>query len=264
MGCWNETCGITNLPVSYNDKAVLVPLVRDKFATTEDEQWIPAGLPVFGRYDDYGGIVVDPDNEFPEYSEQAIGLLTRSSTSSGALNTRLSEWLRPDERLDDDRESLLIHREAWDDALEYVSEQDRYDFTRGYITEREAAKSKLDKIEEEFFAALAKKDDTLSEEGRLLKALTHVSHKRGIDASRLFPFYDTVIKPYLAHLDDYVSEQTREQLLNLALMDRFLRFTRRGWNVRMGKGSQDSYLEAHIAAMEAGLRIAKRELKKQY
>lgn len=264
MGCWNETCGITNLPVFNNDKAVLVPLIRDKFATTDDEQWIPAGLPVFGRYDDYGGIVVDPDNEFPEYSEQAIGLLTRSSTSSGALNTRLAEWLRPGERLDDDRESLLIHREAWDESLECISEQDRYDFTRGYITEREAVKSALDQVEEGFSAALAKKDNALSEEGRLLAALTRVRNECRIDASLLFPFYDTIIKPYLAHPDDYVREQTREQLLDLALMDRFLRFTRRGWNVRVGKGSQDSYLEAHIAAMEVGLRIAKRELKNRY
>ena len=71
MGCWNATCNISNLPIYAGDEIVLIPLIQ----TTKDaefnvcyptDNFVPYAFPVFGQYDDYGGIEkiqVMPENE---------------------------------------------------------------------------------------------------------------------------------------------------------------------------------------------------------
>lgn len=51
MGCWNETCFLTGLPVFAGQPAKLMFI-----AATADGRWLPASLPVDGSYDGYGGI----------------------------------------------------------------------------------------------------------------------------------------------------------------------------------------------------------------
>lgn len=60
MGCYNETCILTNLPIRYKDKVVGIVLERT-IASPEsyinpDDEWRPIGFPVFGEYNEYGGI----------------------------------------------------------------------------------------------------------------------------------------------------------------------------------------------------------------
>jgi len=57
MGCWNETCQLTNLPISNGERVVMFPLT----ATIARDEWLPVELktltlPIFGSYDDYGFI----------------------------------------------------------------------------------------------------------------------------------------------------------------------------------------------------------------
>lgn len=71
MGCWNATCNISNLPIYAGDKVVVIPLVQ----TTKDaefnvcyptDNFVPYAFPIFGEYDDYGGIEnieITPENE---------------------------------------------------------------------------------------------------------------------------------------------------------------------------------------------------------
>lgn len=51
MGCWNETCYLTGLPVFAGEPVQLLFI-----AASADGQWRPATLPIKGYYDDYGGI----------------------------------------------------------------------------------------------------------------------------------------------------------------------------------------------------------------
>jgi hypothetical protein len=63
MGCWNETCGITQLPIKSGDPVALVFIVNvgsrnrnhSGFCYINDE-WSPKFLPIFGTYNDYGGL----------------------------------------------------------------------------------------------------------------------------------------------------------------------------------------------------------------
>lgn len=61
MGCWNATCSVSNLPIFYGDKIVLIPLMKVKDKTSFNtcyatDNFVPFAFPIFGRYDEYGGI----------------------------------------------------------------------------------------------------------------------------------------------------------------------------------------------------------------
>lgn len=62
MGSWNETCGVTQLPILWKDKVrlfILIPsMSNDQSSTTchPEDRFVPFALPVLGTYDDYGGI----------------------------------------------------------------------------------------------------------------------------------------------------------------------------------------------------------------
>jgi|GEM_PF-4770168 len=66
MGCWNETCGLTNLPIEGGDKAVLI-ILRDGMRSGESSSggftspvavWAPLVLPLFGTYGGLGTITL--------------------------------------------------------------------------------------------------------------------------------------------------------------------------------------------------------------
>ena len=96
MGCWNTTCYISKLPIHYDEPVVMV-LVREThynmhrsphtcYAT---DKYVPFGYPIYGKYDDYGGIedieneeevleylntttIRDSDNEIVEITEENL------------------------------------------------------------------------------------------------------------------------------------------------------------------------------------------------
>lgn len=61
MGCFNGTCGVSNLPIFAGDDIVLIPLIkttdRHEYNTCYPcDNFSPLGFVIFGQYDDYGGI----------------------------------------------------------------------------------------------------------------------------------------------------------------------------------------------------------------
>lgn len=60
MGCWNATCNVSNLPIFWGDKVVLIPLLKVSSTRTQfnpcypTDNFVPLGFPIFGEYDDYG------------------------------------------------------------------------------------------------------------------------------------------------------------------------------------------------------------------
>ena len=53
MGSWSVYCGISQIAITSGQKCVLLPL---KESMGEYLPYLPATLPIFGEYDDYGGI----------------------------------------------------------------------------------------------------------------------------------------------------------------------------------------------------------------
>lgn len=63
MGCWNETDGVTQLPIHCGDKVRVFVLRGGGPARREgggtcyiNDIWSPIGPPITGHYDDYGGV----------------------------------------------------------------------------------------------------------------------------------------------------------------------------------------------------------------
>lgn len=54
MGSWSVSCGISNITITSGKKCVLLPLKENNGSETRN--WQPATLPIFGEYNDYGGI----------------------------------------------------------------------------------------------------------------------------------------------------------------------------------------------------------------
>lgn len=68
MGCWNKTCGLTNLPIFCDDKVVWFLLVQNPYAKARtcyaSSMWELVPIPVYGTYDDYGFITPDEGQEW--------------------------------------------------------------------------------------------------------------------------------------------------------------------------------------------------------
>lgn len=86
MGCWNGTCGISNLPIQWNDHALLlifekgihmsdpVDDLHNEYLCSgichPDDLWRPLAWPIKGRYNDYGSlekIVIPAKEDFMLY-----------------------------------------------------------------------------------------------------------------------------------------------------------------------------------------------------
>ena len=74
MGCWNQTCGISHLPILSDDEVIVIPLVetnesRSIVACSYDDNYAPLCFPIVGKYDEYGCI------EDAKVSENTMELL---------------------------------------------------------------------------------------------------------------------------------------------------------------------------------------------
>ena len=79
MGCWCETCGVTQLPINAGDKVRLFVLVSEgnyRFCNNggggggtcySTDIWAPLGPAIQGSYDDYGSIENIIDNDDANY-----------------------------------------------------------------------------------------------------------------------------------------------------------------------------------------------------
>ena len=73
MGCWNETCMVTHLPIFAGDRVVSMIVARTQeeygMMCYSDSLFQPVGLPFAGEYDDYGSV---ENIECPEFVRNYI------------------------------------------------------------------------------------------------------------------------------------------------------------------------------------------------
>jgi len=56
MGCWSVHCNISKIAITAGDKCVLLPIKKNQYQSYQYFTWNPATLPIFGEYNDYGGL----------------------------------------------------------------------------------------------------------------------------------------------------------------------------------------------------------------
>lgn len=80
MGCWNETCGITQMPIEGGDPVRLFLLVQDSHPRSKEDclmhystaMWRPFGLPLKGTYDEYGRIENIEEDVLSDYLLESL------------------------------------------------------------------------------------------------------------------------------------------------------------------------------------------------
>lgn len=56
MGSWSVHCNISKIAITAGDKCVLLPIKKNQYQSYQYFTWNPATLPIFGEYNDYGGL----------------------------------------------------------------------------------------------------------------------------------------------------------------------------------------------------------------
>jgi hypothetical protein len=61
MGMWSVYCGASNITINSDQECCIIPL-KEEYPKALN--WIPQSLPIFGKYNDYGGMydIVEDDN----------------------------------------------------------------------------------------------------------------------------------------------------------------------------------------------------------
>ena len=79
MGTWNGTCGVTQLPITEGTRVAAIPLMvklqdfsghstlSGSGVVANNRIAQPIGLPVFGTYDDCGGVAIDRRDSGHQY-----------------------------------------------------------------------------------------------------------------------------------------------------------------------------------------------------
>lgn len=70
MGCWNKTCGLTQLPIYAGDKVITFIIIEAPYAENltspcyENSFWNVIPLPIYGEYNDYGWMEEDDGEDW--------------------------------------------------------------------------------------------------------------------------------------------------------------------------------------------------------
>jgi hypothetical protein len=71
MGSWSVSCGISNIAITYGNKCCIVPLIESIY---DYGGYVPATLPIFGEYNDYGGMENIVEDENTKLIESNLGI----------------------------------------------------------------------------------------------------------------------------------------------------------------------------------------------
>lgn len=119
MGSWNATCGVTQLPITEDQRVAVIPLVvkqhdfleRDTLAGTgscdNDRIAEPLALPLFGTYDGYGGVKLDKNQLGTTY----LAELCKGLAAGGRLLENSSSTPKPVKRVTGKLFERLLDRE---------------------------------------------------------------------------------------------------------------------------------------------------------
>jgi hypothetical protein len=137
MGHWSVSCGISNIAITSGQPVVLLPLKKGSGEGYTSH--LPATLPIFGNYDDYGGIEEIIEDVNTKLIESHFGVsvedfckflvdgkFTYGRSETKEIETRIqnlgeiSEW-----------RFMWIHRKVWDFMTTHIAPSARGHFEFG-------------------------------------------------------------------------------------------------------------------------------------
>ncbi len=264
MGCWNETCLLTNMPICHGDPSVFMILAQSMYRGADHhiynvhDVYVPAGLPLFGIYDDYGTI---EEVEKNAAAEATLGVFKE------ALKTKHLKLAVPDhdkpKRItgidslihisergyleQDAKESFVrgpngaigyvhMHREAYDTVIKEMLSRKTYNTSRNL-----KAEALLDV--KDYRKEIAKQIKLHGEDGPLL----HLSLSDNLGFIRFFRTGDFFGGMYLLDQlrEGALKKDLVDAMIELYVFSAALGYLRKFWSPQCGCGSQCRETKLH-------------------
>lgn len=264
MGCYNATCGISNLPIKSEEKIILFVIKhKGQFARTKssgfcntDDQFTPIAVPIHGTYNDYGGIEYISHNEnlaFEYLSSYRFKIIEEKLKLEGLDGTpkNLEELLN-------DYIGLGVYEGI---GFMLVREEIYFELINSQINLRNKliyqAKAYINTCHE----YLEKLEKSLTNEHEAVKKYRKSSLNRDVltgfdvddnDFKEFFKFTMLAengelrsIQKLFTMLPDQQDDTLMDSIVNLALINEALSGLRKFWTIQSGAGSQSEELNLH-------------------
>lgn len=255
MGCWNETCFMSNLPIRSGDKIamfVLAPTSHQVLgeAYYPSDNFVAIGFPIVGTYDDYGGIenvTISPymeryladfkmfkkqtgasgDTEYVEYCYQsAKEFLDKLTSNQLFVSTSLSGKKSS-------MSYVMIHYELYQTLLTDMGNRKPY-----------GHKQTLKELHHEnIVQALKSMDDEVQEFGANLGFVAfNMSDYYHYSQDSRWRSMDKMAKYYLEFCYD---DTLIDRIVDFLLWEQVLLYGRKGYHCYSGAGSQSAEYKIH-------------------
>lgn len=261
MGSWNETCGISNLPIMRNDEIVLFLLenkcrgsILDCMDLSSPNSFFEPIFPIFAKYNDCGKyigigeknrelVLYTLKNKFKnkEYIckkdsfninnftiEEFISLVKDGYVFNNALFGEESQM-----------SYMLMHKDVYDKVMNLV-DMDDYDFLtilRSYDYIINEIKMYEKQVRESY-----KELDGIELDEKVKRMI----ELKSVDFPYVKSVRDLILDVYVGNVDEFV----KDELLKLAYIDKILYKLRKCWMPQIGVGSGEEYNEFYIALAE--------------
>lgn len=253
MGCWNATCGLSQLPINYDDEVkmvLLVPGTNHKDIGTgsgfcyPDNMFKPLFFPINGTYNDYGGIDVT------ENKQEIIDVICKflSPTKQVTNFNRLLEKVWHDKF--PKVSFTLIHKEVYDKFI-YLTAAEKMRGSQESF--REHSENVIDIAIEytEYFDGYMRKVAN----GTAKHMDTSYIHRKNSTE------HHTICLPmlYKACADWGLQLELKDEAVEFMVMNKALSNARKFWSPQSSAGSQDVEYKYAIAIGNIAKSIVKRE-----
>jgi hypothetical protein len=281
MGQWSETDGITQLPINYRDKIVLVILRRYEIKQNKsfnhsagmcyiDDVWSPIGY-LYGKYDDYGCI------DHIEKNAQYDLLLNdfRKNWSKDITMAKALECITREENVeykyigDTYLGVMFVLREVFDALANYnpivnclVGEDDNRLWQ--YVPKRDGLTVTINN----WYKTLVEKHNAAtSEHDRMTVLFRHMSISDrifGHNCAYRDPYVDCLYKLATQNksIDDPEVKEVSEALITLKSFESSMTASRKMWAPQCGKGSQDTDLSIYKFINKTSTNIINKRIRK--
>lgn len=231
MGCWNESCMVTGLPIMYQQECAVV-LLTESLHKNRTGHVTSVYAPIFiitGNYNDYGGLEPDPKNEPKlELLQKILHVKTDQPIADWFNQLIIKGTSMPTKQFAlDDKDTIVITVQAvflHKAVLDMARENARFHNLTPLLTEiRNTADAKQNA-----------KDSNTEEliDWQLTKQISRL-----FDFETVVNFPAKIILNKLVTCDTTISIPMLKQLVELNIV---LEDLRKAWHIPSGRGSQES------------------------
>lgn len=269
MGCWNETDGITQLPIESSDKVRLFVLISQNHwgdnasgggTCYSNDIWDVFGPPIEGTYDNYGGIenIVENENtnlllkRIREYWMPFIDEYDQVTPIETMPLAEVLHWIERDKGKTQRYGQmnyfgmLMIHEEMYQAMISYNPVQAFHYHSGGYeyLPLRDGITNDLRDWYQTCVQNYAEIKDTSG--AKFIMSMSD-SHFFGYKESGI-RLYKDVLSELIYKGESWESDvvqQVARPLVEMSVFNAAFRAARKMWHPQCGKGSQNSDVDVY-------------------